>query len=81
MVDHLIDHGDLSADDRAAVDFLVARHVQKHGDNVETSLAAIRAGQPTRPWTAARSDRKRSGRTLTSKPSGRDPNSGRSRTL
>jgi hypothetical protein len=41
MADHLISSGDMSADDRAAVEFLVGRRVQKHGDDVEKSLAAL----------------------------------------
>ncbi len=56
IADHLIDHGDLSADDRAAVDFLVARHVQKHGGDTEKSLAAINADRSTRESLAGLGD-------------------------
>ncbi len=56
LADHLISRGDLSADDRAAVEFLVSRHVQKHGDDVEKSLAAIHAGRTTRVGLASLGD-------------------------
>ncbi len=48
LADHLVGRGDLDADDRSAVDALVARHVKKHGGDVEKSLAAIPAGRFTR---------------------------------
>jgi eukaryotic-like serine/threonine-protein kinase len=44
LADHLVGRGDLDVDDRAAVDALVARHIRKHGGDVERSLAAIPAG-------------------------------------
>src|SRR3954453_15064457 len=47
LADHLVGPGDLDADDRAAVDALVARHLKKHGGDVERSLAAIPAGRST----------------------------------
>ncbi len=47
LADHLVVRGDLDADDRSAVESLVARHIRKHGD-VERSLAAIPAGRSTR---------------------------------
>jgi eukaryotic-like serine/threonine-protein kinase len=47
LADHLVDRGDLDADDRSAVDALVVRHLKKHGD-VERSLAAIPASRSTR---------------------------------
>jgi serine/threonine-protein kinase len=47
MADHLVGRGDLDADDRSAVEALVARHIKKHGD-VGQSLAAIPAGRSTR---------------------------------
>jgi serine/threonine protein kinase/polyhydroxyalkanoate synthesis regulator phasin len=56
MVDYLVDRGELSADDRAAVDFLVARHLQKHGGDVEKSLAVIHAGRSTRESLASLGD-------------------------
>ncbi|HKI17251.1 MAG TPA: serine/threonine-protein kinase, partial [Isosphaeraceae bacterium] len=43
LADHLVARGDLDADDRSAVEALVARHHKKHGDSTEKSLAAIPA--------------------------------------
>jgi serine/threonine-protein kinase len=48
LADHLIGRGDLDADDRTAVEALVARHLKKHGGDVERSLAAIPVGRSTR---------------------------------
>src|SRR6516225_6403157 len=48
LADHLVGRGDLDADDRSALDALVARHIKKHGGDVERSLAAIPAGRSTR---------------------------------
>jgi serine/threonine-protein kinase len=48
LADHLIARGDLDADDRSAVEALVARHLKKHGGDSERSLAAINAGRSTR---------------------------------
>ena len=48
LADHLVGRGDLDADDRSAIDALVARHVKKHGGDVERSVAAIPAGRSTR---------------------------------
>src|SRR6516164_1274238 len=48
LADHLVGRGDLDAEDRSAVDALVARHLKKHGGDVEKSLAAIPAGRSTR---------------------------------
>jgi serine/threonine-protein kinase len=48
LADHLVGRGDLDADDRSAVEALVARHIKKHGGDVERSLAAIPAGRSTR---------------------------------
>jgi tetratricopeptide (TPR) repeat protein/tRNA A-37 threonylcarbamoyl transferase component Bud32 len=48
IADQLVGRGDLDADDRSAVDALVARHIKKHGGHVERSLAAIPAGRSTR---------------------------------
>jgi eukaryotic-like serine/threonine-protein kinase len=45
---HVVGRGDLEADDRSAVEALVARHLKKHGGDVEQSLAAIPAGRSTR---------------------------------
>jgi serine/threonine-protein kinase len=56
LADHLIGRGDLDADDRLAVDALVARHIKKHGGDVERSLAAIPAGRSTRESLARLGD-------------------------
>jgi serine/threonine-protein kinase len=48
LAEHLVGRGDLDADDRSAVEALVARHLKKHGGEVERSLAAIPAGRSTR---------------------------------
>src|SRR5262249_56209058 len=48
LADHLVGRGDLDPDDRSAVDALVARHIKKHGDDVEKSLAAVPANRSTR---------------------------------
>ena len=47
LADHFVARGDLDADDRAAVDALVARHLKKHGGDAEKSLAAFPAGRST----------------------------------
>jgi serine/threonine protein kinase len=47
LADHLVARGDLDADDRSAVEALVARHLKKHGGDVERSLAEIPAGRST----------------------------------
>ena len=43
LAEHLVARGDLDADDRGAVEALVARHLKKHGGSTEKSLAAIPA--------------------------------------
>src|SRR3954452_17614507 len=48
LADHLVGRGDLDADDRSAVEALVARHLKKHGGAVEQSLAALPADRSTR---------------------------------
>jgi hypothetical protein len=48
LADHLVGRGHLDVDDRYAVDALVARHIKKHGGDVERSLAAVPAGCSTR---------------------------------
>ncbi len=42
LADHLEVRGDIDAEDRAAVAALVKRHLNRHGDNPEQSLAAIK---------------------------------------
>jgi serine/threonine protein kinase/tetratricopeptide (TPR) repeat protein len=56
LADHLVARGDLDADDRSAVEALVARHLKKHGGDVERSLAAIPAGRSTRESLARIAD-------------------------
>src|SRR5215468_9765200 len=53
LADHLVGRGDLDADDRSAVQALVARHLKKHGGDVERSLAATPAG-PSRVGSSRR---------------------------
>ncbi len=53
LADHLLDRGDLDADDRGAVEALVARHLKRHGGGVEQSLAAIPASRAVRVSLAA----------------------------
>ncbi len=52
LAEHLLGRGDLDADDRAAVEALVVRHLNKHGGSSERSLAAIGAGRSTRESVA-----------------------------
>src|SRR5262245_3549167 len=56
LADHLVGRGDLDADDRSAVEALVARHLKKHGGDVERRLAAIPAGRSTRESLARIAD-------------------------
>jgi serine/threonine-protein kinase len=48
LAEHLVARRDLDVDDRSAVEALVARHLKKHGGDVEKSLVAIPAGRSTR---------------------------------
>src|SRR6516162_3714926 len=56
LADHLAARGDIDADDRAAVEALAARHLKKHGDEAERSLAAISAGRSTHESLARLAD-------------------------
>ncbi len=47
LAEHLEARGDLDADDRVAVEALVARHLNRHGGDVEKSLAAVPAARST----------------------------------
>jgi serine/threonine protein kinase/tetratricopeptide (TPR) repeat protein len=47
LADHLVGCGNLDADDRSAVEALMARHLKKHAGDVERSLAAIPTGRST----------------------------------
>ena len=53
LADHLAAGGRLDADDRLAVQAMVATHLRKHGNDVEKSLAAVPAGRSTREGLAA----------------------------
>jgi len=48
IADYLVERGDLDSADRTAIEALVARHLMKHGNDAENSLAAIPAGRSTR---------------------------------
>ena len=48
VADHLVARGDLNADDRAAIEALVTRQIERHGGDVDRTLAGLRAGQSTR---------------------------------
>ena len=52
LADHLVERGDLDADDRAAVEALVTRHLKRHGGDVEQSLAAVPAARSIRDGLA-----------------------------
>src|SRR5262245_58661532 len=56
LADHLVGRRHLDADDRSAVEALVARHLNKHGGDVARSLAAIQAGRSTRESPPGRAD-------------------------
>ncbi len=55
LAEYLAGRGDLDADDRAAVEALVSRHLKKHG-GTEKSLAAVAAGRSTRESLAGLGD-------------------------
>ena len=48
LAEHFVRRGELDLEDRSAVEVLVARHVKKHGGDVEKSLAAVSAAKSTR---------------------------------
>src|SRR4029079_13295562 len=56
LADHLVGRGDLEAEDRAAVDALVARHLKRYGGDAEKSLAALPTGRSTRAKLAGLGD-------------------------
>src|SRR5215831_16875268 len=56
LADHLVTRGDLDADDRSAVEALVARHLKKNGGDAEKSLAALPTGRSTRAQLAGLGD-------------------------
>jgi serine/threonine-protein kinase len=56
LADHLTARRDLDDEDRVAVEALAARHIKKHGGDLEQSLAAINAGRSTRESLARLAD-------------------------
>jgi serine/threonine-protein kinase len=56
LPDHLAACGDLDDEDRVAIEALAARHIKKHGGELEQSLAAINAGRSTRESLARLAD-------------------------
>jgi tetratricopeptide (TPR) repeat protein/tRNA A-37 threonylcarbamoyl transferase component Bud32 len=56
LADHLVGLGHLDAAQRAAIEALTALHVEKHGGDPETSLAALGAGRSTRERLAGLGD-------------------------
>jgi len=56
LADHLALRGDLDEEDRAAIEALAARHLKRHGGDVEQSLAALNAGRSTRESLARLAD-------------------------
>jgi serine/threonine protein kinase/Flp pilus assembly protein TadD len=56
LAEHLVTRGDLDADDRAAVEAFVTRHLNRHGGDAQRTLAAIPAGRSTRERLAALGD-------------------------
>ena len=56
LAEHLAARGDLDADQRAALEAMVALHLRKHGGDAARSLAAIPAGPSTRKSLAAIGD-------------------------
>ena len=56
LAEHLAARGDLDADDRAAVEALVARHLKKHGGSAARSLAALPAARSTQRSLAGLDD-------------------------
>jgi serine/threonine-protein kinase len=56
LADYLVDRGDIDEEDRAAVEALAARHLKRHGGDLENSLAAVPAGRSTRESLARLAD-------------------------
>jgi serine/threonine-protein kinase len=48
LAEHLVDRGDLEADDKSLIEALVARHLGRHAGDPEESLAAFSLGEFTR---------------------------------
>jgi hypothetical protein len=45
IAEHLVERGSLDSADRAAVEAILERHLKKHGDDTQKSLAAITVGR------------------------------------
>src|SRR6516164_8183343 len=56
LAEHLALRGDLDEEDRAAIEALAARHLKRHGGDLEQSLAALNAGRSTRESLARLAD-------------------------
>jgi serine/threonine protein kinase len=56
LAEHLTERGALDAEDRLAVEALVARHLKKHGGSAEQSLAALAPGRSTQESLAQLGD-------------------------
>jgi eukaryotic-like serine/threonine-protein kinase len=56
LAEHLAACGAIDAADRTAVEGLVLRHLKRHGDDVEKSLAAVNANRSTRASLARLGD-------------------------
>jgi eukaryotic-like serine/threonine-protein kinase len=56
LAEHLVDRGDLDAEQRSCVEAMVALHVKKHGGDAAKSLAAVPAGRSTRESLAQLGD-------------------------
>jgi len=56
LADHLVGRGDLDAEQRAAVEALVALHLKKHGGDPAKSLAAVPVAPSIRRSIAAVAD-------------------------
>jgi hypothetical protein len=56
LADHLVARGDLGADDRTVLEALVTRQLNRHGGDVDRSLATIQAGKSTRESLARHGD-------------------------
>jgi serine/threonine-protein kinase len=56
LAGHLKDRGDLDSADRAVVEALVGRHIARHDNAAEQSLAVMGVGQTARAGLAALGD-------------------------
>ena len=53
LSEHLAAHGAIDEADRTAVEALAKRHLKRHGDDIEKSLAAVNVNRSTRESLAA----------------------------